>query len=400
MEADIADAYLETVEADATLFQGAMVPMQVRAEVIRVRKPAKGVSDFDEIEQKVRVVPHHGPVLSDASQSLKVLLGPTKAISLKWLGFGVTHEPRAYYDLMRASSFEAFKGALDHFEAGLFNFVYAGRGGDIAYYPHASYPIRARLDPKNPPYGVVPGTGDYEWTGALIPDACIPQAHAPASCRIFTANFAAFYSQLLVDVFADDLPLTFAELGTDDRMMAGVLAHLLAGESTPSAHDYLGGKKSSDVLAGALEEVAVSLPKSLGPDKAAWAWGKVHTNTFNHPLGGKYDIGPVPLGGGLSSLDCARYAPTVAGSPVLRPDVFEGPNARILVELAKEGVTMRAVLATGESGVLGDPHHADQLDLWREAKTRETHFERADVVAHTARVLTFPRGFPASGAPE
>ena len=349
--------------------------MQVRTERIRVRRAGGGVGDFDEVEQRVRVVPHHGPVLSDVAPDLGPLLGTDKAISLRWLGWGTTHEARAFYDLARADSYAAFQASLDHFEAGLFNFVYAGRDGDIGYYPHASYPIRERLDPQAPPYGVVPGTGDYEWAGTLIPNDCIPQAHDPPSCRIWTANndpagvtadgdvlddafylggtfdyglrarrirdrldalggrgitlddleaiqadvhsglaehflppllaavasqqlspaatalaqelaawnredsadanaptiFAAFYSQLLVDVFADDLPFTFPRAGTDDRLFASLLTHLLAGEPAPSGHDYLGGKTPAEVLSAALEEVAVSLPKALGPDPTAWA---------------------------------------------------------------------------------------------------------------------------------
>ncbi len=496
VEADIADSYLETVSGDATTFGGELVPMQIRGEVIRVRRAGARVGDVDEVETTVRVVPHHGPVLSDASKELALLLGPGKAISMRWLGFGVTHEARAFFDLQRARSFDDFRAALDHFEAGLFNFVYAGADGVIGYYPHASYPIRARLDPKLPPYGVVPGTGEYEWTGALIPNECIPQARAPESGRVWTANndpagvsadgstlddayylggtfdyglraarigerlaaldqaspgdfeaiqgdvrsrladhflppllaaaagaklsagaaallaelsawdrfdrpdavaptiFAAFYSQLLVDVFADDLTVTFATAASDDRLFAGVLAHALAGQATPSGHDWLGGKKPAEVLVAALEAVALSLPAALGPKGPAWAWGAVHRNTFDHPLGGKYDLGPIALGGGLASIAVARYAPTAAGKPVIAPDVTEAPNARIVVELASGNPTMRAVLPTGESGVLGDPHYADQLPLWQKAKLRDAHYRRDDVEAHTATRRVFRRGFP------
>src|SRR5207248_6350206 len=140
------------------------------------------LSDFDEVEQKVRVVPHHGPVITDALDELAPFLG-SKALSVKWLGFGITHEPRAYDELFRARSYDDFRAAVSHFESGLLNFVYAGADGDIGYDPHSSYPIRAQLDPKAPPYGPVPGGGTYEWTGALIPDDRIPQLHNPTSCR-------------------------------------------------------------------------------------------------------------------------------------------------------------------------------------------------------------------------
>ncbi len=502
VEADISDTYLEQTEGDAVRFQGEWVPMQVRDEVIRVRKAGGPVAEADEVTQRVRVVPHHGPVLSDAVDDLTPFLG-TKALSVKWLGFGISHESRAFYDLERAHNYADFHAALGNFEAGLLNFVFAGTDGDLGYYPHASYPIRAQIDPKNPPWAVVPGTGKYEWTGALIPDDRIPQLHNPSSCRVFSANndpagvtrdgdplndefylggtfdyglrarriqdrldllagggvtlddfasmqadvhsgladhflppllqaahaamlspaaadllavlegwdredtadqvpptvFAALYSQLIVDVFADDLSVTFSQAGVDDRTFASTLARLVAGLPSRSGHDYLGGKAPAEVLVGSLEKIALSIPAELGADRAAWAWGKVHTNTFNHPLGGKYDIGPVGLAGGQASIDVGHYGVTVDGKPVIRPDVFEAPNCRVVIELLPGDVTMRAVLPTGESGVLGDPHYADQLDLWRLGKTRAAHFRRDDVEAQAQSKNVFPSGFPAKGAP-
>lgn len=494
-EADDADTYLELTDGDTVSFQGKSVPMDVRTETLRIRRAGGAVADFDEEPLRIRTVPHHGPVISDVVPDISVFLG-RKALTVKWPGFGITHEPRAYHDLFRAKTHDDFKKALSHFEAGLLNFVYAGADGDIGYQPHAIYPIRARLDAKSPPYGVVPGNGQFEWTGEQIPDDRIMQLHNPASCRIFSANndpagvtddgdvlndefylggtfdyglrakrigdrlgmlasgsatlddleavqadvhsglaehflpplleaakaqalsataadflaqltvwnredtvdqvaptiFNAFYAQLLTDVFADDLPLTFSRAATDDRGFASLLERQLRGEKSPSGHDYLDGESAQTLLLGALEKVAVSIPVALGQDRAKWTWGVVHTNTFNHPLGGKYDLGPIALPGGLSSVNAARYAPELDGTPVIGGDVFEGPNVRVVIELKPGDVTMRASLPTGESGVLGDPHYADQLDDWRIAKTHPCHFQREDVVAHAPVSATFAKG--------
>ena len=494
-EADDADTYVELTEGDSVSFGGKSVAMEVRTEALRIRKAGGSVADFDEEQLKIRVVPHHGPVISDVIPDVALFLG-RKALSVKWPGFGITHEPRAYHDLFRAHTYDDFKRALSHFEAGLLNFVYAGTDGDIGYQPHSIYPLRAQLDPKSPPYGVVPGTGAYEWTGEQIPDDRIMQLHNPASCRIFSANndpagvtddgdalndayylggtfdyglrakrisdrlgklstgttvlgdlesvqadvhsglaehflpplleaakgqapsapatellglltawdredtveqvaptiFNAFYAQLLVDVFADDLPLTFSRAATDDRGFASLLERQLRGEKSPSGHDYLGGKSAQATLLGALEKVAISIPASLGADRAKWSWGAVHTNTFNHPLGGKYNLGPVALPGGLSSVNAARYAPQLDGNPVIGGDVFEGPNVRVVIELLPNAVTMHASLPTGESGLLGDPHYADQLADWAATRTHACHFQRDDVIAHAPVSATFLKG--------
>jgi penicillin amidase len=505
-EDDIADTFLETLSqsgSDAVLFKGRTVAMRVHTETVRVRRTGRPVSDYTEVTQKVRTVPHHGPVISDASPDIALLLGTKQVISLQWVGFGVTHEARAFYDLARVTSFEEFRAALNHFEAGLFNFVYAGTDGEIGYYPHALYPIRARLDPANPPYAVLPGTGDHEWTGQFIPDVCIPQASSPSSCRIFSANndpagvssdrdvlndayylggtfdyglrarrlsdrldglaagdvqladlesiqgdvhsgvaehflppllqaapaanlssaaaellshlagwdrtdrtdavaptiFAAYYAQLLVDVFAPALPLTFAQLATDDRHFASLLQRLLRGETAPSGFDYLGSKSPAAVMTAALETVAQTLAQELGPDVSSWTWGRAHTVTLAHPLGQAFSLGPMAVGGGLSSLDAARYAPVVDGKATAQPAVFEAPNARILVELTPAKVTMRAAIMAGESGVPGDPHFQDQLSMWLSARTRPAYFEPGEVKANSGPALMFPAGFPDQGSP-
>jgi penicillin amidase len=484
VEADDADTYLEVVNGDAVTFNGMSVAMNVREETLRSRQPD---GTFTEQTLKVRVVPHHGPVISDAVDDVKLLLGDHKALSIKWPGFGVTHEPRAYYDLFRAKSYADFKSALNHFECGLLNFVYAGADGDIGYYPHSIYPLRAQLDPQNPPYGVLPGNGKYEWTGQ-IPDDRIPQLHNPDSCQIFSANndpvgttadgnvlndafylggtfdyglrakrisdrigavktlddlqavqndvhdgvaehfvpplakaavahppspaaaallaqlnawdredaadevaptiFNAWYSQLIADVFADDLGVSFSTAGGDDRYFTNVLQRLVNGQTT--SHDYLNGGTLDDALLKALEEVAAKAPADL----TQWKWGTVHTNTFNHPLGGRYNLGPVALSGGLSTVSCARYSPLVDGQPTVGGDVGEAPNLRMVVELTKTAVTMRAVLPTGQSGVVGNPHYDDQLPLWSQNKTRDCWFTPEDVAAHAMTTTTLKQGTP------
>jgi penicillin amidase len=193
-------------------------------------------------------------------------------------------------------------------------------------------------------------------------------------------------------VFADDLPVTFANVATDDRVLAPLLEHLLAGEGAPSGHDYLNGMAPAKVVVAALEQVAVALPRELGADTSKWTWGSVHTNTFDHPLGGRYNLGPIAVGGGLSTISAARYSPVVNGAPVIRPDINEAPNVRMVVELVPGAVQMRGVLPTGESGVIDSPHYADQLASWQHDQLHPCHFDRDDVMAHAAITTTLPAG--------
>lgn len=104
------------------------------------------------------------------------------AIMFIWTGFKPTSEVAAFYfhprakDVFEAISFHRF------FQAGAQNFVVADTKGNIAYYPHADYPIRNFLKPYFPELS----ERGY-WKGELLDDLT-PRAINPPSGYIFTAN--------------------------------------------------------------------------------------------------------------------------------------------------------------------------------------------------------------------
>lgn len=118
------------------------------------------------------------------------------------------------------------------------------------------------------------------------------------------------------------------------------------------------------LLRAAWEAALEELAQRLGPDTAAWRWGRLHVFRPAHPLSAVpaltdlLSAPPLELGGDVT---------TVMQSAVLPQDpyVTRGwvPSYRMLVELG-DPVRSQSVLPTGQTGWVGDPLQFDQQSLW------------------------------------
>lgn len=189
---DVIDAYAETVTGvDTVSFKGSDVTVQK----VTVKMPkGTGQNDFD--EEKICIVPNHGPILSAPGMSDDDLADPSKpcvdpsvgttAFSAKWTGQEPTYEFDAFQGLLYAKNVDDAQAALTHFKVGAQNFVVGDTSGNILYDPHANVPIRDNYV-DNPPFFPLPGDGSAEWTG-MIPDADLPQVKNPDRGWVVTAN--------------------------------------------------------------------------------------------------------------------------------------------------------------------------------------------------------------------
>lgn len=184
---DATDCYRETITPgvggapDTVLFNGAQVPIEQVTEVIRLDTGATRTVTFER-------VPHHGYIIPGSRT-------PTEGISIKWTGNTPSDEAGAFLGLMRAHNVDEARTAFHGFEVGHQNLVVATRDGDIYWTTHLNVPVRdARAMTYDPmthtgfaPSFVLPGTGEYEWTGRLD-DRYIPHDLNPAKGFIATAN--------------------------------------------------------------------------------------------------------------------------------------------------------------------------------------------------------------------
>jgi penicillin G amidase len=135
-----------------------------------------------------------------------------------------------------------------------------------------------------------------------------------------------------------------------------------------------------DALAAALSD----LRSAAGADQSTWAWGRLHTVIFAHPLGitdaarRRYDVGPFPVAG---------YRDTVMAS--------DGPGFA-----ANWGASFQQVLdvgdwdrslvidAPGESEWPDSPHFRDLAARWAQGGDVPLPFSDAAVQASAGEVLT------------
>ena len=118
----------------------------------------------------------------------------------------------------------------------------------------------------------------------------------------------------------------------------------------------------------ALKEALGKLEEQMGPDRAAWEWGRVHYYKFKHPLGS------VAILGWLNYP--SRPAPgdsfTVNLAPKMdldNPEVDKGPSVRFIATMAWE-VWGYIALPGGESGVPFSQHYTDLFLQWAAGEYR------------------------------
>ncbi len=106
------------------------------------------------------------------------------AMLFVWTGFKPTSEIASFYSHPKAK--DVFDAVAFHrfFQVGAQNFIVADRKGNIAYYPHADYPIRSKMFKK--PYFTDIANTAY-WEDEMLDDF-VPRAINPDTGYIVTAN--------------------------------------------------------------------------------------------------------------------------------------------------------------------------------------------------------------------
>ncbi|HET8659688.1 MAG TPA: penicillin acylase family protein, partial [Micromonosporaceae bacterium] len=202
---DVTDLYLERVEGDRYLVDGRWHEMQRRQEVLRV-------AGGDPVTITVRST-RHGPLLSDASETLRGIAAKPPAtappatappataspatapgqasgsgygIALRWTALDPGRTIEAVFAIDRASDWAQARAAAELFEVPAQNIVYADVDGNIGYQAPGRIPIRGKGDGRWP----APGWDSaYDWRG-FIPFAALPSVRNPERGYVVTANQA------------------------------------------------------------------------------------------------------------------------------------------------------------------------------------------------------------------
>ncbi|GAB4200113.1 MAG: penicillin acylase family protein [Wenzhouxiangellaceae bacterium] len=182
---DVTDVYQEQFLTNNlglpthTIYQGQAEPLQVIFQSYFVNQTGDGeANNLERANVSYQggaitfVVPrrNNGPV---------VQVDGNTGLSVQYTGWGATFEFVAFQRINQARTLAEFEDALQLFDTGSQNFVYADTSGNIAYFTTAEMPIRADLQDDLAPAGGIPpwlirdGTGqlNHEWLGVRNPQA-------------------------------------------------------------------------------------------------------------------------------------------------------------------------------------------------------------------------------------
>jgi penicillin amidase len=179
---------------------------------------------------------------------------------------------------------------------------------------------------------------------------------------VAAALFNVFFSRWCRAVAAERFPADQAEVVAANA--GGLAARLLAGDRT-------GWFAESDRIAAArrtFREALDELAARLGPDVAAWTWGRLHTLVQKHILSGRGELGQLL---DRSGLPVVGDGTTVNSStPDAGHAAHMGAGYRMVADLADPARGLWMVEVGSVSGHPGSPHYDDQLALWAEGRYR------------------------------
>jgi penicillin amidase len=193
------------------------------------------------------------------------------------------------------------------------------------------------------------------------------------------ALFAVFWKHLLSMTFDDDLPEFFWPSGGGDWME--IVRHLVNDPGSPWWDDQTTPEvEDRDAIFRLAFEAAVKeIRKLQGKDPADWAWGDLHTITFQHAvmdsfpfIKNAFNRGPFPTAGGSGIINATSWS-TRSGY-----QVNWLPSMRMIVDFSnlQNSWTMHT---TGQSGHPDHPHYIDMADPWRLIQYHPMQWERAAI---------------------
>lgn len=301
---DVADLYVEKIDGDSYWRDGALVPLEIEKDVIKVaggddvpltiRRTAHGpiisglADDFTAISED--------PVVGDADAALPLAGAPEipsgdTAVSLRWTALDPGTTSSALFAMNMAEDFEGFRRAASLFDVPAQNLIYADLEGNIGYQAPGRLPVRGAGD------GTLPQPGwdsSYDWQG-FIPFDELPVSYNPREGYIVTANNA---------IVSDDYDY-FLSKDWDYGYRAARIAHLIerrAAAAPLTAQDMRDIQMDDEMwigkqLAAAMDAVPVERtgPKAAvdllrtwdvqnSPDSPAAAYANVLWSNLVHNL--------------------------------------------------------------------------------------------------------------------
>ncbi len=198
--------------------------------------------------------------------------------------------------------------------------------------------------------------------------------------------FHTFYFQALKATFADELgdDLFGQYLGSGGSPTNTLDGMILAGQSRWFDDVTTTGATESmaNILVKAFQATVALLSEKVGGQPGSWEWGKVHTVTFDHPMGSVsllrpfVNVGPYPTSGS-GVTPCAKGFSAEAALEGSF-SVESGAPWRFVADLSNLDACYD-VMAVGESGQPFSPHYADQIEMWLAGTYKPMLYGRGEI---------------------
>jgi penicillin amidase len=210
---DVTDWFSEKVVPDSTSPSGLSTVYKESREwlipipqTFRVNQPGNGVPNDLAVVPPSASVPAFTLVMPrrDGGPIVKLDLATGTALSVQYVGFSPTQEIESFLMINRAHNLADFQDALQRFDGGSQNFVYADVEGNIAFFSAGEIPVREDLQAYtvngSPPWFVRNGQGGNEWLSVqnpqphqatpheVVPFAEMPQTINPAAGYFVNGN--------------------------------------------------------------------------------------------------------------------------------------------------------------------------------------------------------------------
>jgi penicillin G amidase len=131
---------------------------------------------------------------------------------------------------------------------------------------------------------------------------------------------------------------------------------------------WLAREQRDRIIVESLTSALAEVEKRLGPDRARWQWGQLHTALFEHPLAARVDaatrqrltVGTWPIGGSGSTPMATSYRSTTY-------QLTGGASFRMVTDVGNWDASV-AINTPGQSGDPASPHYRDLAPLWAQGR--------------------------------
>ncbi|MFA5066077.1 MAG: penicillin acylase family protein [Dehalococcoidia bacterium] len=128
-----------------------------------------------------------------------------------------------------------------------------------------------------------------------------------------------------------------------------------------------------DMVLKSMKDAVAELSTRLGSDPRNWAWGKVHTMTIKHPLGGVLpflNLSPLTYAGDDFTIHAGWWD---RAHPY---DMYSGAAIRIVVDMSDLS-SMTIMSPPGQSGMYLSPYYSDLAETWSKGGQVPAHYTDA-----------------------